>query len=110
MLSYLPVEQTNPYFSSNCLDKQLVNAPYYTDTDSIQIHQNNLPHLTLNNAVMISLGDNCKILFGAGLHRHEAVLFGVHREEEWCGADQVYIISKAKEFQKINSPWKHLRQ
>ena len=64
MLSYL--EQTNPYFSSNQLSKQLANAPYYTDTDSIQIHQNNLTHLTLNNeigGISDDLGDNCKILY-----------------------------------------------
>ena len=52
MLSNL--EQTNPYFSSGQLNKQLVNAPYYTD-------------MTLNNeigGISDDLGDNCKILYG----------------------------------------------
>ena len=66
MLSYL--ERTNPYFDSKNLDKQLDNSPYYTDTDSIQIHQKNLKNLTLNNEIgglSDDLGENCKILYGA---------------------------------------------
>ncbi len=40
MLNYL--KQTNPYFDSPDLKNQLENSPYYTDTDSIQIHRRNL--------------------------------------------------------------------
>jgi hypothetical protein len=65
MLGYL--EKTNPYFNSNQLEKQLENSPYYTDTDSIQIHHRNLENLTLNKeigGISDDLGDNCKILYG----------------------------------------------
>ena len=65
MLGYL--EKTNPYFNSQQLDKQLENSPYYTDTDSIQIHHRNLANLTLNKeigGISDDLGDNCKILYG----------------------------------------------
>ncbi|KAI3638614.1 hypothetical protein MIR68_003112 [Amoeboaphelidium protococcarum] len=43
------------------------NSPYYTDTDSIQIHARNLRGLVLNNeigGISDHLGDNCKILYG----------------------------------------------
>ena len=65
MLGYL--KRSNPYFDSQFLDKQLENSPYYTDTDSIQIHQRNLKHVELNNeigGISDDLGDNCKILYG----------------------------------------------
>jgi hypothetical protein len=65
MLDYL--EKTNPYFNSKNLDKQLENSPYYTDTDSIQIHCKNLKNLTLNKelgGISDDLGENCKILYG----------------------------------------------
>ena len=65
MLDYL--KKSNPYFDSVDLDKQLEHSPYYTDTDSIQIHQRNLKDITLNNeigGISDDLGDNCKILYG----------------------------------------------
>ena len=65
MLDYL--EKTNPYFNSKDLDKQLENSPYYTDTDSIQIHRKNVKNLTLNKelgGISDDLGENCKILYG----------------------------------------------
>ena len=65
MLKYL--EKTNPYFNSQKLEKQMKNSPYYTDTDSIQIHQKNLKALTLDKeigGISDDLGDNCKILYG----------------------------------------------
>ena len=65
MLHYL--QKTNPYFNSFELANQLENAPYYTDTDSIQIHKRNLKQLSLNNeigGISDDLGDNCKILYG----------------------------------------------
>lgn len=65
MLDYL--KKSNPYFKSGDLDKQLQNAPYYTDTDSIQIHQRNLKNISLNNeigSISDDLGDNCKIMYG----------------------------------------------
>jgi hypothetical protein len=40
MLQYL--QETNPFFNSNDTKNQLANSPYYTDTDSIQIHVRNL--------------------------------------------------------------------
>jgi hypothetical protein len=49
MLDYL--QKTNPYFNSNELDKQIENTPFYTDTDSIQIHQRNLKGLSLNKEI-----------------------------------------------------------
>ena len=65
MLDYL--KKSNPYFDSVILDKQLEHAPFYTDTDSIQIHQRNLKDITLNNeigGISDDLGANCKILYG----------------------------------------------
>jgi hypothetical protein len=64
MLEYL--QKTNPYFDSPLLDKQFENSPYYTDTDSIQIHCKNLTHLSLNKeigGISDDLGENCKILW-----------------------------------------------
>ena len=49
------------------MNKQLEHSPYYTDTDSIQIHQRNLKDITLDNeigGISDDLGDNCKILYG----------------------------------------------
>ena len=65
MLGYL--QRTNPYFNSTQLDKQLEYSPYYTDTDSIQIHKRNMKGLCLNNelgGISDDLGENCKILYG----------------------------------------------
>jgi hypothetical protein len=65
MLDYL--QNTNPYFNSTEVDKQIENSPHYTDTDSIQIHQRNLKGLTLNKeigGISDDLGENCKILYG----------------------------------------------
>ena len=65
MLQYL--QKTNPFFNSNDTKNQLANSPYYTDTDSIQIHARNLRGLILNNeigGISDDLGDNCKILYG----------------------------------------------
>jgi hypothetical protein len=65
MLDYLP--KTTPYFDSADINKQTENAPYYTDTDSIQIHQRNLKGIELNNeigGISDDLGNNCKILYG----------------------------------------------
>jgi DNA polymerase type B, organellar and viral len=65
MLDYL--SKTNPYFDSADINKQTENSPYYTDTDSIQIHQRNLKGIELNNeieGISDDLGDNCKILYG----------------------------------------------
>ena len=65
ILGYL--QKTNPYFNSTKIDKQLENSPYYTDTDSIQIHQRQLKDVPLNKEIgWISddLGENCKILYG----------------------------------------------
>ena len=61
------VQNTNPYFNSTDLEQQLINSPYYTDTDSIQIHQRNIRGITLNKeigGISDDLGDNCKILHG----------------------------------------------
>jgi hypothetical protein len=65
MLDYL--QKSNPYFNSDQFDQQIANAPYYTDTDSIQIHKRNLNGLSLNNeigGISDDLGENCKILYG----------------------------------------------
>ncbi len=65
MLSYL--QRTNPYFNSPNLEKQLENSPFYTDTDSIQIHQRNLKGIRLDKdigGISDDLGQNCKILYG----------------------------------------------
>jgi hypothetical protein len=65
MLDYL--QKTNPYFNSEDVEKQLHNAPFYTDTDSIQLHRRNLNGLSLNNeigGISDDLGNNCKILYG----------------------------------------------
>ena len=53
MLDYL--QKTNPYFNSKELDKQLEHSPYYTDTDSIQIHKRNLKGLSLNKELAMIL-------------------------------------------------------
>ena len=61
------MKQTNPYFDSVDLDKQLAKSPYYTDTDSIQIHRKNISSLKLDKeigGISDDLGDNCKILCG----------------------------------------------
>jgi hypothetical protein len=45
----------------------LANAPYYTDTDSIQIHKRNLNGISVNNeigGISDDLGEDCKILYG----------------------------------------------
>ena len=47
MLGYLK-KSNNPYFDSAGLDDLLEHAPFYTDTDSIQIHQRNLKGFALN--------------------------------------------------------------
>ncbi len=65
MLDYL--QKTNPYFNSEDVKEQLHNASYYTDTDSIQLHNRNLNGLSLNNeigGISDDLGNNCKILYG----------------------------------------------
>ena len=65
MLEYL--QKTNPYFNSTDLEQQLKHSPYYTDTDSIQIHQRNIRAITLNKeigGISDDLGHNCKILHG----------------------------------------------
>ena len=65
MLNYL--QSTNPYFDSLCLEKQIENTPFYTDTDSFQIHQRNLKSITLDKeigGISDDLGENCKILYG----------------------------------------------
>ena len=50
MLEYL--QRTNPYFNSSTDTKdQLDNAPYYTDTDSIQIHVKNLKRVTIDSEI-----------------------------------------------------------
>jgi hypothetical protein len=59
--------KTNPFFNSHDTKNQLTNSPYYTDTDSIQIHARNLRGLVLNNeigGISDDLGDDCKILYG----------------------------------------------
>ena len=65
MHSYL--QKSNPYFDSKLLEKQLENSPFYTDTDSIQIHQRNLQGFNLDKeigGISDDLGDDCKILYG----------------------------------------------
>ena len=65
MLNYL--QKSNPYFDSQLLEKQLENSPFYTDNDSIQIHQRNLKGINRDKEIVgigDDLGDNCKILFG----------------------------------------------
>jgi hypothetical protein len=65
MLDYL--QRTNPYFNSTDTKNQLENAPYYTDTDSIQIHAKNLKGVTMDNeigGISDDLPGNCKILCG----------------------------------------------
>ena len=65
MHSYL--QKSNPYFDSKLLEKQLENSPFYTDTDSIQIHQRNLQGIDLDKeigGISDDPGDNCKILYG----------------------------------------------
>jgi hypothetical protein len=65
MLDYL--QKSNPFFNSTNVEEHLANAPYYTDTDSIQIHQRNLNGISLNNeigGISDDLGENCKILDG----------------------------------------------
>ncbi len=65
MLDYL--KRSNPYFDSVLLEKQVLHSPFYTDTDSIQIHQKDLRGISLNNeigGISDDLGDDCKILSG----------------------------------------------
>ena len=65
MLDYL--QKTNPYFNSTDIARQVDHAPYYTDTDSIQVHCKTLQGLTLNKeigGISDDLGDGCKILYG----------------------------------------------
>ena len=52
MLNYL--QKSNPYFDSQLLEKQLENSPFYTDTDSIQIHQRNLKRINLEKENLFS--------------------------------------------------------
>jgi hypothetical protein len=65
MLDYL--QKSNPYFNTSNLEQQIEHSPYYTDTDSIQIHKRNLNEISLNNeigGISDDLGENCKILYG----------------------------------------------
>ena len=65
MLDYL--KKSNPYFDSCDLKQQFENSPYYTDTDSIQIHAKNMKGLVMDNeigGISDDLGENCKILYG----------------------------------------------
>jgi hypothetical protein len=65
MLDYL--QRTNPYFNSADTKNQPENAPFYTDTDSIQIHAKNLKGVTMDNeigGISDDLPGNCKILSG----------------------------------------------
>ena len=69
MLDYL--QKTNPYFNSTDTKNQLENAPYYTDTDSIQIHVKNLKGLTLDNeigGISDDLPGVSKILYGGCIY------------------------------------------
>ena len=52
--------------ATNWINK-IENTPYYTDTDSIQVHLRNLKELSLNKeigGISDDLGENCKILYG----------------------------------------------
>jgi hypothetical protein len=65
MLDYL--KKSNPCFDSDDLKQQLENSPYYTDTDSIQIHAKNMKGLVMDNeigGISNDLGENWKILHG----------------------------------------------
>jgi hypothetical protein len=94
MLDYL--QNTNPYFNSKELEKQLGNSPYYTDTDSIQIHKRNLKGLSLNNeigGISDDLGDNCKIIYGGWI---APKLYFLEYVEKVNGAEQIKYHLKGK--------------
>jgi hypothetical protein len=94
MLRYL--QKTNPYYNSNELDKQIENTPYYTDTDSIQVHQRNLKGLQLNKeigGISDDLGDNCKILYGGWI---APKLYFLEYVEKIDGVEQIKYHLKGK--------------
>ena len=94
MLDYL--QMTNPYFNSTEVEKQIEHSPYYTDTDSIQIHQRNLIGLSLNTeigGISDDLGNNCKILYGGWI---APKLYFLEYVEKIDGAEQIKYHLKGK--------------
>ena len=60
------LKKSYPYFDSCDLKQQLENSPFYTDTDSIQIHAKNMKDLVMDNeigGISDDLGENSKILY-----------------------------------------------
>jgi hypothetical protein len=93
MLDYL--QKSNPYFNT----AQIEHSPYYTDTDSIQIHKRNLNGISLNKeigGISDDLGENCKILYGGWI---APKLYFLEYVEIWKKSS---IIFGEKESLKIN--------
>lgn len=63
MLKY--INESNPYFNSANTAMALECDFYYTDTDSIQLHQRNAPKFNKGlGGITDDLGDGCKIIRG----------------------------------------------
>ena len=87
MLDYL--KKSNPYFDSGDLKQQLENSPYYTDTDSIQIHAKNMKGLVMDNEIggfSDDFGENCKILYGGWI---APKLYFLEYVEKWEDHEEI---------------------
>ena len=67
MLNY--IKEANPYFNSTDEKKRIENDFYYTDTDSLQMHQSNAKNIKRLGdkslgGITDDLGDGCKIISG----------------------------------------------